>query len=132
MPFGKHKGTPLVDVPTGYLQWVLRNCTDLHPGLRTALARELARRLEPGPRRRAKYHAARAVAASRPLDLDEAEERLILLLLDAERAGVFPPGAHLDGLWELAAVVFEKFRLGPEKLSPRMVAKVLAGRPGSN
>jgi hypothetical protein len=43
MPFGKHKGQPLSDVPGDYLVWLLRECK-LSSGLRVAVADELTRR----------------------------------------------------------------------------------------
>lgn len=43
LPWGRHKGVPLPDVPTSYLQWALRECR-LSSGLRAAVAGELARR----------------------------------------------------------------------------------------
>jgi hypothetical protein len=43
LPFGRHKGAPLADVPASYLQWALRECK-LSSGLRAGLAAELARR----------------------------------------------------------------------------------------
>jgi hypothetical protein len=47
LPFGKHKGVPLCDVPDTYLTWVLRQCK-LSSGLRTAVAEQLhARGIEP-------------------------------------------------------------------------------------
>jgi uncharacterized protein (DUF3820 family) len=39
MPFGKHKGELLGDVPTDYLGWLLREC-DLEPYLRAAVEAE--------------------------------------------------------------------------------------------
>lgn len=30
MPFGKHRGTPLKDVPASYLLWINDNFKDLH------------------------------------------------------------------------------------------------------
>jgi uncharacterized protein (DUF3820 family) len=53
LPFGKHKGRPLAEVPADYLQWFARTCR-LSTGLRNAVADELARRglespPEPGP-----------------------------------------------------------------------------------
>jgi uncharacterized protein (DUF3820 family) len=48
LPFGRHKGEPLSDVPTSYLQWAARECK-LSSGLRAALALELARRGAPAP-----------------------------------------------------------------------------------
>jgi len=38
MPFGKHKGTKLKDVPQSYVRWALDNIADLDPDLREALA----------------------------------------------------------------------------------------------
>lgn len=40
MPFGKHKGARLEDVPDDYLRWLLRNC-DLGPIIRKAIEAEL-------------------------------------------------------------------------------------------
>jgi len=37
MPFGKHKGTPMADVPRDYKAWLL-NQPDVDPYLRKALA----------------------------------------------------------------------------------------------
>ncbi|MDO4222593.1 MAG: DUF3820 family protein [Acinetobacter sp.] len=37
MPFGKHKGTPLKDLPTDYVQWLVENKQDLDPHLKQAL-----------------------------------------------------------------------------------------------
>jgi Putative quorum-sensing-regulated virulence factor len=48
LPFGKHKGSLLPDVPPSYLQWLLRECK-LSSGLRTAVADELTRRGLPVP-----------------------------------------------------------------------------------
>ena len=28
MPFGKHKGTDIEDLPTDYLKWLAENCDD--------------------------------------------------------------------------------------------------------
>src|SRR5579872_2123855 len=43
LPFGRHKGLPLAEVPASYLLWCLRECK-LSSGLRAAVAGELARR----------------------------------------------------------------------------------------
>ena len=37
MPFGKHKGEPIADIPTSYVQWLLKQ-TDVDPYLRKALS----------------------------------------------------------------------------------------------
>ena len=37
MPFGKHKGTLLKDIPVDYLEWVLENCQNLSYILRKAI-----------------------------------------------------------------------------------------------
>ena len=37
MPFGKHRGKQLRDVPEPYLVWVLDNCNDISPTLRWAI-----------------------------------------------------------------------------------------------
>jgi hypothetical protein len=52
MPFGKHKGEALVDIPTPYLEWLLAEC-ELRDWLLTAVVTELDRRErgeEPPPR----------------------------------------------------------------------------------
>jgi uncharacterized protein (DUF3820 family) len=41
MPFGKHKGEKLEDVPTDYLEWALENC-DLRPTLQAEMEAQLA------------------------------------------------------------------------------------------
>jgi hypothetical protein len=43
VPFGRHKGKPLPEVPASYLDWLLRE-VKLSTGLRNAVAGELARR----------------------------------------------------------------------------------------
>lgn len=37
MPFGKHKGIPVAEVPVGYLQWVVRECKNISPYLRRSI-----------------------------------------------------------------------------------------------
>ena len=41
MPFGKHRGKPIQNVPGDYLRWVLKNCSNATPQLRRAIEREL-------------------------------------------------------------------------------------------
>jgi hypothetical protein len=43
LPFGRHKGEPLGQVPSHYLAWFLRECKP-STGLRAAVAAELTRR----------------------------------------------------------------------------------------
>jgi uncharacterized protein (DUF3820 family) len=40
LPFGKHRGRSPGDVPTDYLNWLLRTCK-ISPGLRAAVRDEL-------------------------------------------------------------------------------------------
>lgn len=42
MPWGKHRGKPLRDIPDGYLRWGIMN---LDAGMATMFATELQRRL---------------------------------------------------------------------------------------
>ncbi|HWY87152.1 MAG TPA: hypothetical protein VNX28_10525 [Gemmataceae bacterium] len=44
MDFGKHKGRPLAEVDTGYLEWALAEATNLGPRMRLAIEDELDRR----------------------------------------------------------------------------------------
>jgi|ERR1700722_2020717 len=47
IPFGKHCGEPLAEVPAGYLLWMIRTIEDLelrYPGLTQTIALELERR----------------------------------------------------------------------------------------
>ncbi len=37
MPFGKHRGVPLSDLPKDYIHWALNNMTNLDPDLRCSL-----------------------------------------------------------------------------------------------
>jgi hypothetical protein len=43
MPFGKHKGTNIIDVPDGYIIWIWENM-QLREPLKTAVEKELERR----------------------------------------------------------------------------------------
>ena len=43
LPFGRHKDLPLSDVPSDYLDWLMRSCK-LSSGLRLAIGNELRRR----------------------------------------------------------------------------------------
>ena len=48
MPFGKHKGDCIEDVPTQYLEWVIDNIHDLDPILRKAIENDLEDRYTHG------------------------------------------------------------------------------------
>ena len=37
MPFGKHRGVAISDLPRDYVGWALKNLTDMDPYLRKAL-----------------------------------------------------------------------------------------------
>lgn len=37
MPWGKHKGRLLIELPSGYRRWMLDECTDLEPNLRKSV-----------------------------------------------------------------------------------------------
>lgn len=43
MPFGRYKNRQLSRIPDGYLVWILDNCVDLSPTLRTAIHERLGR-----------------------------------------------------------------------------------------
>jgi hypothetical protein len=45
MPWGKHRGQHVRDVPGGYLAWVLEECDNVNWQLRDAIRAELADRL---------------------------------------------------------------------------------------
>lgn len=44
MPFGKHKGTLLSEIDSGYLHWLTDKIEEWHPPLRAAIEAERARR----------------------------------------------------------------------------------------
>src|SRR5207245_11467446 len=44
MPFGKHRGTPLSELPGGYLRWLGTKLADWREPLRSELATEIERR----------------------------------------------------------------------------------------
>jgi hypothetical protein len=46
MPFGKHQGVPLADLPEGYLRWLGEPERQLREPLRSQVAAELSRRVE--------------------------------------------------------------------------------------
>jgi hypothetical protein len=46
MPFGRHRGKLLRDLPTEYLNWLVLECNDLRPRLRMAVQAELERRAD--------------------------------------------------------------------------------------
>ena len=43
-PFGRHKGTPLAEVDTGYLEWCLSSMENLYADTRQAIQAEVSRR----------------------------------------------------------------------------------------
>ncbi len=50
MPWGKHKGKPLTDVPSDYLQWVIAEADNASSWLKQQIKQELSRRCSPPPR----------------------------------------------------------------------------------
>lgn len=42
MPFGKHKGEPVEDVPAEYLHWFLENVERISPALQEEMEKQLA------------------------------------------------------------------------------------------
>jgi exodeoxyribonuclease X len=42
MPFGKHRGTPMAELPRSYISWALNNMTELDPDLEASLRAQLA------------------------------------------------------------------------------------------
>lgn len=46
MPFGKHRGVPLSELPGGYVQWLGDKLDEWREPFRSALAAELTRRKE--------------------------------------------------------------------------------------
>src|SRR5262245_39258080 len=49
MPFGRYRGRPLVDLPTDYLRWLVRECRGLSAGLRRQATDLLEGRGYPAP-----------------------------------------------------------------------------------
>ena len=41
IPFGKHAGTPIEELPLDYIAWCLKNLTSMRPGLKRAMERVL-------------------------------------------------------------------------------------------
>ena len=48
MPFGKHRGKPICNIPADYLRWVLKSCDNATPQLRRAIEHELRPNVPPG------------------------------------------------------------------------------------
>ena len=42
MPFGKHKGELVEDLPSDYVEWILENVERITPDLQTELEKQLA------------------------------------------------------------------------------------------
>jgi uncharacterized protein (DUF3820 family) len=47
MPWGKHAGKRLDEIPMSYLEWVLQNCRNIPGRLRTAIAKQLGAEVSP-------------------------------------------------------------------------------------
>ena len=46
MPWGKHRGQEIANLPASYLCWVLEECDNVNPFLRKEMREVLARRLD--------------------------------------------------------------------------------------
>jgi exodeoxyribonuclease X len=44
MPFGKHKGEPIEDLPSDYIEWALRELDSLRPALKEEMENQLTMR----------------------------------------------------------------------------------------
>jgi exodeoxyribonuclease X len=51
MPFGKHKGKPMEDIPVDYFEWCLRELEDLSPSLRDEMQNQIDLKAGKGVRR---------------------------------------------------------------------------------
>jgi hypothetical protein len=74
MPFGRHKGTPLNELPGGYLDWLAAKLDEWREPFRSALADELGRRKEatastPRPTHRGSARPASNVSAPTVCDI---------------------------------------------------------------
>jgi hypothetical protein len=49
MPFGKHRGKRLENIPLPYLHWVLGNCANVSPVLRAEIKRAIQEPDDPQP-----------------------------------------------------------------------------------
>jgi uncharacterized protein (DUF3820 family) len=52
MPYGKHKGEKICDVPTSYLQWAIREWSDCADELREEMENQIELRAGRGVQRR--------------------------------------------------------------------------------
>lgn len=106
MPFGKHAGKRLCEIPGNYLRWCVRKLRDLDPALRKAMNAELRRRgfvaqSAAAGRREAHDKARRLPPVLTPA---EAEAQLVEALVEAERRGDLLPGRGADLVWRLLAM----------------------------
>jgi uncharacterized protein (DUF3820 family) len=51
MPFGKHNGEPIEDLPADYIEWCLENC-DLRPALQSEMEAQLSLKRGEGVQRK--------------------------------------------------------------------------------
>lgn len=90
MPWGKHRGQRLCDVPLGYLAWLLEEGRQLEPALRRALRAELADRLglePPPPPSRPMLQPPTAAIARAAADIVAAGYRAVALRAHPDQGG---------------------------------------------
>ena len=94
MPFGKHDGKPVSELPDGYLEWAVKTLTDVDADLRRALmaeyiARAAKRAAREGGRPQTPPAAALPVAVSVDLALEivKAGRRALALSLHPDKGG---------------------------------------------
>jgi hypothetical protein len=124
-------------VPTGYLEWLIRECKNLDPDLEFAVRVELKKRQDPEQwRTRILEHVASQADA---YSLEEIQSGLFHRLLAFEKSGSIPLGPELDELWILVGLVLQKARgdgdngsnpgrQQQDRLDPSAVARVLASK----
>lgn len=80
MPFGKHSGKLVDEIPTSYLRWVLANIADLDANLHDTIKREVQDRAyghRREPRRDARREAYREPTSNPRRDAERVQSRIV-------------------------------------------------------